>query len=1106
MGDRLRACLAAGGTLLALLLSARAQAQSDTAALTVVVTDDSGAAAPGATVLVKRLSTSESRELITDAGGRAAFSLLPPGTYEVAVTLKGFKPFRDGAVHLQVAQAARLEVKLGVGDVAEGVVVTADVRLLSLDTVAQGTVVGEEKVQALPLNGRQFIQLALLVPGANPGGRSVQQNTVRQNEIGGLSVSGGRTNNTAFLLDGAVNTDPDYNSLNYSPSIDAIAEFQVQTAQFSAEYGRAGGQVNVVTKSGESQMHGSLFEYLRNKVFDSKPFNLVGDLPQFKRDNFGASLGGPLARDRVFFFAAYEQLRRREGAGGLTTVTVPTQLERQGDFSQSPGGIFDPTTGNNNRAAFPGNRIPQNRIDPLALAALSALPLPNLGDRGYVNTESLLAQDIYNGSLRLDANLDPNNHLFARYSMASENSTIPDVVPARDTVSDARPQNAVLGWTRVLNPRTVNELRAGFSRLTLTSGLPEPSFTVAGQQRALPRFIVTGYPTMGGAGAFTGTTGGGIVDIRNTVYQVYDNLSLTRNKHAMKAGFEVLWIEYNRTEVQGTFGTYQFSAGYTSRTASNDGTGNPLASFLLGQPQQGNRAIGPSTIAGRQPYLSAYVQDDWRVNDRLTLNLGVRYELAPPMYDANGHMASIDFSNVPTPAQIFAQGRPAFYTPTVFICGQSGYPRGCAYTDKDNVAPRLGVVFRASDRTVVRAGGGLYFAATDANPLFRLAAGLPANIAQTISFNNFVPARASGYDIFGPATLGPVQIQQAALDLHQETSRSYQWSAGVQHELGHNWIIEVSYIGTRGRDLEQNVQVNNAQPGLGAVDPRRPFAGLLFAQGSQFPDYVTVQGDRVPVGLINYFPHSAKSEYDALALRVEKRLAGGFSLLSAYTLSKARSNAPQFRNAGGINGSENSPPQDSFNLDAEWGPAYYDARHRWVTSVTAELPFGPGKRFAQTGLWSKVLADFRVSGIYTMQSGFPFTVNLRGDTAGVGAGTGGIFVRANPVPGVDPYLPSSAWASGQYLNTAAFSAPPAGAFGTVGRNSIVGPPYLDLDLSIVRTFPLGRARLDLRAEAFNLTNQRNYVLVGRILNDPTFGQILSQSDPRQWQFGIRLSF
>ena len=387
--------------------------QTDTGSLTVLVTDGSGLTVPGGTVTVRSQATGATRELVSDDAGRAVFAALQPGLYGVSVALSGFKEYVNSTVRLQVAQSATLPVALEVGAVSESVQVTGQVSLVTPGSSAHGTVITEEKIAALPLNGRQFIQLALLVPGANAGGRAVQQNVVRQNQVGGFSVAGGRTNNTAFLLDGAVNTDPDYNSLNYSPSIDAIAEFQVQTAQFTAEYGRAGGQVNVVTKSGSAALKGSAFEYHRNRRFDEKPFNLAGDLPQFQRDNFGGSLGGPVLRNRLFFFGAYEQLRRREGAASLTTVTVPTAFERQGDFSQSPGGIFDPLTSNTSRTAFPNGRIPGDRINPLALAALQALPLPNTGTRGYVNSDEILEQDIYNYSLRLDVNLAPGNSAFA---------------------------------------------------------------------------------------------------------------------------------------------------------------------------------------------------------------------------------------------------------------------------------------------------------------------------------------------------------------------------------------------------------------------------------------------------------------------------------------------------------------------------------------------------------------------------------------------------------------------------------------------------------------------------------------------------------------------
>jgi len=509
-----------------------AAAQSDSSSLSGLVSDPSGAAVVGAKVGLRNLATGTRREALTDAEGRYSFTLLAPGSYEITVEATGFKQYHDARVSLQVAQAEQLNLQMAIGEATEMVVVEGSVSLINTQTAALGAVVGQEKIASLPLNGRQFLQLALLVPGANGGGRAVQQNTVRQGQAGGLSVSGGRTNNTAFLLDGAANLDPDYNSLNYSPSIDAIAEFQVQTAAYSAEYGRAsGGQINVVTKSGSNDLHGSAWEFLRNNKLDARPFNLVsGDTPKYQRNQFGATLGAPVVKNRLFTFLAYEGLRVRQAAANLTTVTVPTQLERQGDFSQTPGGIYDPRTLQNGvRQQFLNNRIPTDRLNPQALAAVRALPLPNVGASGYVNASGILRQDNNNYSGRLDFITKQSFTLFGRYSLSNEKALIPDVVPGCDNLNNARSQNAVLSSTAVLSSRLINEARFGFSRLRILNGLPELTFDVAGTPVAIPRFIVAGFPTMGGGGSFTGTTGGGIVLVRNNTFQLYDNLWLFAN-------------------------------------------------------------------------------------------------------------------------------------------------------------------------------------------------------------------------------------------------------------------------------------------------------------------------------------------------------------------------------------------------------------------------------------------------------------------------------------------------------------------------------------------------------------------------------------------------
>lgn len=1096
--------------LLAALLPA-AFAQTDTASLAGVVTDPSGAAIPKAAIALKNRSTGATRNALADSDGRYQINLIAPGLYDVTVEAAGFKQSSGENIRIQVAQAATFDVRLEVGSTSESVQVVGSVSLLNTESASQGTVISQEKIESLPLNGRQFIQLALLVPGANAGGRQVQQNNVRLNQVGSVSSSGGRTNNNAFLLDGALNNDPDYNAISYVPILDAISEFQVQTAQFSAQYGRSSGsQINVVTKQGGNAFHGSAWEFLRNQELDSRPFNSVtSSLARNQRNQYGGTAGGRIIRDKLFFFGGYEALRLRNAGTSPTTVAVPTALERVGNFSQSGVNIYDPSSGNGSgagRTPFSGNVIPADRLNKAALAAMAAMPLPNTGRSNFVNSSEVQQQNVGNYTLRLDYLVTSRVMLFGRYSISNENDVIPDVVINRDLLSSVRPQNLAFGSTQTLTPTSVNEIRFGFNRLRFLNGLPEPNFSIDGISQNLPRFLPSGYAAMGGAGAYTGTQGGGTVLTRDNSYQAYDNYSWQKGRNNLKFGAEVVRIEYNRFQTPSPLGGFTFTNGYTTRTAANDGTGSALASMLLGLTTQATRTVGPSRIDGRQWASGFYAQDDIRLLPNLTINVGLRYELAPPLSDARQQLASIDFSKVPSPQQIFATGPLATYKPTLFVCGRNGYPDGCAYTDYNNLSPRVGVAWSVAPKLVVRAGGGIYYASTDNNGLYNLAAALPNNISQSLTANNFVPSLTVS-NAFTGLVVGPTAVSQPSIDLHQRTSYSPQWSLSVQRELSQNTVVEVGYLGTMGIKLQQNVQPNNSQPGSAAVDPRRPYAGLVFDSGVVFPYYITVKGASVPVQQVNSYQMSAQSNYHAAFVRFERRFSMGFSLLSSYTFSKAISNAPQYRNAGGATGSENSPPQDSYNLRAERGLASFDMRQRWVSSFVYNLPFGKGHSLLSSGVAGGVLGGWQISGILTLQDGFPFTINLAGDTAGIGGGTGGILIRANPAPGVSDQLSADQKSTARWFNTGAFVLPPAFQFGTLGRNTVIGPGLVSLDTGVARNFRLReRVTLQLRGEAFNLANHPNFNLVGRIINQPNFGAVLSQFDPRQIQMGAKFQF
>ena len=1091
-------------------------AQNETAVLSGRITDPSGLGVADAHVHLEQQSTGAVRETVSAADGFYRFDLLPPGDYAIRVTVPGFKVFADDRIHLQVAQSSLLNAALTVGATSESVEVEASVSPLVTASVAQGTVVSQQEIRALPLNGRQFLQLALLSPGTNSGGLAVQQNSLRQGEVAGLSVAGQRTNDSAYLLDGVINTDPDYNALSYVPVIDGIAEFQVQVAQYSAEYGRAsGGQINVVTQSGSNLWHASAWDFLRNNKLDARPFNLTTspDVPKFQRNQFGFLIGGPIVKNKLFAFFDYEGLRNRQAGANLTTVAVPTPQQRTGDFSGDlpTTVIYDPSSSlvNGLRTPFPGNIIPAGRLNASVLAAMQALPSANVSSTLFINANEVLVQNNDNESGRVDYNISDGLRLFGRYSGAAEDSSNPATITNRAGQNNAVPRNAAAGFSQVLGPNKVNDLRLGFNRLNFLYGLPELSFSVNGAATALPNFIV-GQLNFGGAGPYNATGPGGVAQARDNTYQIWDVLAWQRGRHALKFGAEFDQFRYVRFEYADPLGSLTFTNGYTDATAAapkaTDKSGDAFASAVLGLPEAAVRTLGPNRIDGLQQNTAAFVQDDIRLTPTLTLNAGVRYEYSPPLYDTRHQMASIDFSTVPSPQTIFANGQTGVYSPKLFVCGKDGYPDGCAYANKKNFSPRAGLAWALDPKTVIRVGGGLYYGTQDGNTLLKLAQTLPTTYAQTLTLNAYVPSITVA-NAFGPAVVGSASIQAAALDLHQGTPYSPQWSVNVQRTLAPDTVLEVGYLGSAGIHLEQNVQINNSMPGTAV---KRPFYGLTLDSSVQsalaFPATAAV----VPVTTINYFPHSAQSNYHALTARLEHKFSY-VQLLSSFTYSKAITNAPQYRNAGGITGDENSPPQNSFDLTADRGLAYFNAKFRSVTSMVYDLPFGKGKKIFSQGVPASVFGGWQVSGTFQMQTGFPYTIDYKGDPINIGGGSGGILVRPNYVLGpngapVNPNLPSGQRSTSEWFNTAAF-VQPVYSFGNVGRNTMIGDGMVNLDATVARSFQLAeKVRLQFRGEFFNLANHPNFALIGRIVNDPTFGIVQNQLPPRQIQFAAKLSF
>jgi hypothetical protein len=1077
--------------------------QTDTSSISGRVTDSQSAGVHGAQIHLRNIATGAERKTESDAAGEYVFTLIAPGSYDIEAGAEGFRTFRDTHFPVDVASAAHLDIQLQVGAISERVEVEAEVSMLNTDTAAQGTVIGDEKIQSLPLNGRQFIDLTLLSPNVTAGGRSVQQNQVRLNQDGGFSASGNRTNNNGFLLDGVSDLDVDYMSLSLTPILDTIAEFQVQTAQLTAEYGHsAGAQLNVVTKSGTNEYHGDAWEFVRNRVFDARLFNDPSLLPQYQRNQFGATVGGPIRKNKIFLFGGYERLSLRQAGGSLTTVTVPTTLERQGNFSQSNVVIYNAAS--SPRTPFAGNIIPQSMLNPTALIAINAAPMPDLPGSAnqYTNFNEVLHQDSNNYSIRADYVVSPAVTLFGRYSAARESDITPGATAGYSSIGYALPQNAVFGATAVLSPNIVNEARLGFNRMNYGGGIPEPFFSANGTGEHLPYFKLTNFAQMGGAG-------GGATQTRDNTYQLYDNVSWQRGRNLIKFGAEFMFIQYVPITDPNEFGTYQFSSGQTAKSSATDGTGAALASFLLGYSSTASQSYGEQRMDGHQWIFSTFVQDRLRLLPNLTLDLGLRYELAPPLYDTRGQTMGLDFSNVPTPQAIFANNLPVnFYEPTFYICGQAGHPKGCANTDKTSFAPRFGLAWQVDPKTVFRMGSGIFYSLTDFSSISRLTNSIPANIAETLSSVTFAPTY-QGFNLFPSSiVLGPsTSVNLYSLDPNQRTSYAIQMSASAQRQIGRTGVLEVGYTGTLGIKLQQNVQLSNTLPGPTAASTRKPYLGAVFAPGTVFPSYITVSGNSVGGGTIATLPNEAQSNYHALYIRGERRFSNGFSYLSSFTFSKAITNAPQFRNAGGATGTENSPAQNSYGLSADRGLAAFNAKFRWVNTAVYSLPFGHGQRWLKDGFASAILGGWQIAGIMSAQTGFPSTINLTGDTANIGGGSGGILIRANPVLGVSPYLPASERTTARYFNVNAYVNPPAYQFGTLGRNTWVGPGLFNIDTTLSKKFRvMERYAFEIRAEAFNLANTANYNQVARIINAPGFGAVNSELPMRELQFGAKVTF
>jgi hypothetical protein len=1109
------------GRLIVLLLvvlawvPAFARAQGSTAALAGAARDEQGLIVAGATVTVSGTENNFRRTVTTDTQGQFECAGLLPGEYHVTVDLAGFAR-QERTVHLEVNQRVRLDVVLRAGGVSQHVDVRTTVPQLHVTDAVVGEVIDQHQVAELPLNGRQFLELALLVPGAHTshGAQMGDASPLywRPGQNSAITIAGARPNSNVYLLDGTVNTDPSFNTFVISLPPDAIREFQIQTGTYTAELGSGTGQINVVTKSGSLTPKGSLYEYVRNSKFDSPEFTNPDALPPFSQNQFGGTLGGP-AGHGFFFFGGYEGLRSTQHMSNI--MFVPGTAIRTGDFSGTAP-IYDPLTNRANpafnaalpisaanpqfiRTQFPDNRIPLDRINPVALQVLQKYVVqPNLDDPtdNYLDTR---AQEFRNDAvnLRLDRAWSHGTSVFGRYSLSNETGFTPENLPGFGAHHDNRVQNLSVSFVNPTATHLLTETRFGFARMRLhrfgetangadlVTQLGIPGVGFGGPDAfGLPRFDIQGYDPIGDSLLCTPCR------YDNNNFQAGERVTWSAGRHSVRFGGDARKFNWDMLGFFQNRGYFQFTSPITSRTSLADGTGDPLASFLLGMPALAQRQAGTPSMKMRQMTYAAFLQDDWRVTPSLTLNLGLRYDLQPPLHDISKILTNLDFSHG---------------APVAFVGGQNGYPAGLVNTDTNNVSPRLGFAWAPGDaRNVLRAGAGVFFAYPDMNLWCNQVHNVPL-VFPEIQTNNAATPAINTFG-FAPPVLGRTLVGFTAIDTNLQIPRIEQASFSYERQLTASTMIQVGYLGARGSNLDRSRLVNNAQPGPGGVQPRRPYQTISFVPNTDLgalPSGVTVQSLTFPVGPINLLESTGKSDYNSLWILGKRSFSAGLSFLASYTYAHSMTDAPTFRSPA----NEAEVPQNSFDPAADWGPSGCDIRHRFVGSVIYKIPYDAaggatlGQRVAR-----RVLGGWQASLIFQWQSGFPFTISVFGDTANAGSLLNVNPIRANVVPGVSPDIDNPT--ADLWFNTAAFTTPAPFTFGTATRNSVWGPGLKKADLAMDRALPLLRASaLHLRVEAFNLFNTVNYGTPNRFVNTPQFGSITEAATPaRQIQFAVRATF
>jgi len=1111
------------------------------------VSDPSGAGVPNSALTLTSTATNAVRQAESGNDGFYSFPSVPPGFYNLKSEHPGFKTATSNNIEVQVQQTVRLDFTLQVGEVSQSVEVSAAASLLQSENATLGNVVTNQSIVQLPLNGRNYVNLVGLNSNVNtlapPAGQAQsRQGGDRANQS--ISAGGNRIFFDYFTLDGVNNTDVDFNTYIVLPSIDAIQEFKVQTGVYPAEFGHGATQINVLTKSGGNLYHGSLFEFLRNDAMDansSYAFTATRPIKSpFKWNDYGYELDGPVriphlfdGRNKLFFMSNFETLVQRQAAQAV--YSVPTAAMQQGNFSAWPTTIYQPNSGG---IPYPGNVIPLTQLNPTSQALLKYYVTPTLP--GFTNNYTQYNSSPFNRDsfiIRMDYSESAKSQWTGRYSWGSEVQKTGGINITGTKVTSGTEQ--YLGSnTRILSPNIVNEARFGYSRF-FNSISPLSAFSVNTVATLGIPNLTPGPPVQWGVpnAGFNGDGFTGIGDntdfpyqISDNTTQIVDNLSWIKGKHTFKFGFEYNRQNFNQYGNQYLRGGFAFSPNAT-QSATKTG-GDAFAEFLLGDIYQSTVAFQAANALNQRNVEHAFIDDTWKITPKLTLSLGVRYELTPPFTDHSGDLFAVAIPAIIASPQIpqssglwpymVRQGNcsnpytatpaiPFIWSNTPAVCSNGKFNQALQQTRFNDLAPRVGIAWSPDSKTVIRAAFGEFFAQDNGNSMyFDMARNIGVRLTLTATTNGTTWSAGSGVESGLPATWAnavtppgaggsptafPPPYAYVAAYSHY-TSYTEQYLLNIQRQLGADWSIEAGYLGSESHHLYGFQNANQGIPSpVGAASTHLPFADF---------------------GVIQLVRDGVNATYNALSLKVTKRFSKGMSVLSNFTWSKSLDDSSGIRTQG----YDTLFPQNSYCIACERGLSSFNVPLRWLTSVLYDVPVGKGKPLNITnGFADAIVGGWEVGGTVITQNGVPVTITIGGVDNSI---TQNGYDRPNAT-GVSPTSGSQTTAG--WYNRAAYVEAPLGTYGNVGRDTVASPPMFGFDADLHKSWKMPyseRHQLQLRFEAFNVLNHPNWggpngnilagaAIPGQPANAPHAGfgvisGLLQNTAMRQLQVAMKYTF